>query len=109
MRHIISALIFSFSLLGQQSGDYSITGTTLNAQTGEPVKYALITLTGSLDPSRQEEPSKPQIPIRKSTQAGVAGEFQFSGLPKAHYIISAQKPGFNQQFSPDAVASRDWS
>jgi hypothetical protein len=103
MRLILAGLIFSFSLIAQQTGDFSISGVVLNAQTGEPVKYALVTLMSfrTFETSQPEERSKPQPPLQKTTQAGGAGEFQFNGLPKAHYTVRAQKPGFNAGFSPN--------
>ena len=108
MRLIITGLILSFSLLAQQTGDYSISGAVLNAQTGEPVKYALVTLMSFpvFDPSVSAEHAKPQPPLQKITQAGSAGEFQFNGLAKAHYTVTAQKPGFNVGFSPEDLKSR---
>ena len=71
----MAGLIFSFSLIAQ-TGDYSISGVVVNAQTAEPVKYALVTLMGFQKPDPQEQ-GKVQAPLQKSTQAGAAGEFQF--------------------------------
>ena len=107
-RPTIAALILSFSLVGQQTGEYSVTGVVLNTQTGEPVKYALVTLMSfqQFDPSQPENSSKIQTSIHRTTQTGGAGEFQFVGLPKAHYTVSAQKPGFNAGFSPETRGSR---
>src|SRR5271155_1647693 len=99
MRPILMAFIFSFPLIAQ-TGDYSISGMVVNAQTGEPVKYALVTLMGFQKPDPQQQ-GKFQPPLQKSTQAGAAGEFQFQGLGKANYNVSAQKPGFNMAFSPN--------
>src|SRR5580658_5600808 len=96
MRLTMAGLIFSFSLIAQ-TGEYSITGVVVNAQTGEPVKYALVTLMGFQKPDSQQQ-GKFQPPLQKSTQAGAAGEFQFQGLGKANYNVSAQKPGFNMAF-----------
>lgn len=93
---MLASALFSLSLLAQPAGDYSISGVVINAQTGEPVKYALVTLMGfpKMDPSQQFDPAKPPRPIQKSIQAGGGGEFQFTGLDKSRYIIRAEKPGF---------------
>lgn len=99
-------LICSFPLIAQ-TGDYSISGVVVNAQTGEPVKYALVTLMAFQKPDPQQQ-DKFQPPLQRSTQAGVAGEFQFKSLGKARYNVSAQKPGFNMAFSPDDLKSRQF-
>ena len=87
MRLIIASAIFSFSLIAQQAGEYSLSGVVVNAQTGEPVKYALVMLTGfQAQESGKIDPAKLQ-PLQKSTQAGDAGEFRFTGLIKASYTF----------------------
>src|SRR5579872_1492850 len=96
MRQIAALLIVSGSLLAQQAGEYSISGAAINAETGEPVKYALITLMRFEMPDpKSGEPSTPARPLRKMIQAGPGGEFQFLGLGPGHYSINAEKPGFN--------------
>ncbi len=99
MRLIFAGLIFSLSSLAQQTGDFSITGVVVNAQTGEPVKYALVTLVGfhEFDASQPRDLLKAQRPVQKTAQAGPAGEFQFNGLAKAHYTLTARKPGFGAE------------
>lgn len=69
------------------------------------MKYALVTLMGFQKPDPQQQ-SKFPPPLHKSTQAGVAGEFQFHGLGKANYNVSVQKPGFNMSFSPNDLKLR---
>jgi hypothetical protein len=101
---MLAGFIVSFSLIAQK-GDYSISGVVVNAQTGEPVKYALVTLMGFQKPDPQQQ-GKFKPPLQKSTQAGAAGEFQFQGLGNANYNLSAQKPGFNNVFSPNDLKSR---
>lgn len=107
MRFIFAGLICLFSLRAQETGSYSISGVVVNSQTGEPVKYALVTLRSfrPFDPSTPQ-PAKPQSPVQKSAQAGSAGEFQFTALSRAHYTITAQKPGFTPPFSPQEPGSR---
>src|SRR5947209_304647 len=101
MRTFLASLIFPLTLLAQPAGDWSISGVVLNSQTGEPVKYALVTLMSFGSPSEFRAPSKLRLPLRKTTRAGGAGEFQFNALAEAHYMISAQKPGFAVWFSTE--------
>lgn len=107
MRQIAALLIVSGSLLAQQAGEYSISGAAINAETGEPVKYALITLMRFEMPDpKSGEPSTPARPLRKMIQAGPGGEFQFLGLGPGHYSINAEKPGFNLGVVPQGSRSQ---
>lgn len=95
MRTILVGLLASFSLLAQGAeGDYSIAGTVLNSVTGEPVKGALVTLTGPVDsPAKGRRTNQPRSGPGV-VRAGGAGEYQFAELPKGQYFLTAQKPGF---------------
>ncbi len=110
MRLISIALILAFPLFAQQSGDYSISGVVVNAQTGEPLKYALISLTGfrKVEPSQQVDARrlKMSAPIQKTALSSETGEFQFHGLSPATYSLRAQKPGFNVLPGPNELAMK---
>ncbi len=80
----------------------SIGGSVVNSVTGEPIRNALVTLQGvpSMDQIRTGRANfDPGAMPRKTTFAGTAGEFEFTGLPKGSYQLSAQKPGFNLPFT----------
>jgi len=92
-------LLLSTALIAQ-SNDYSLSGTVLNSQTGEPIKNALITLTQM--PGRMGlGAGVPRAPgakrgqlISKTTFSGLAGEFSFTGLEEGQYLATALKPQF---------------
>ena len=68
MRGIITGLLFAFPLIAQP-GDYSISGVVVNAKTGEPVKYALVTMMGFRIPDSQQQPGKFQpLPSNRQTE-----------------------------------------
>jgi Carboxypeptidase regulatory-like domain len=102
MRAILGGVIFSFALIAQQSGDYSISGTVVDSETGEPVRYALVTLT-----EFHERGDPVPAPAKKDVQAGGAGEFHFNGLAAANYSLTAQKPGFAFWFATGAPRSEN--
>jgi hypothetical protein len=114
-RLIFAYILISFPLIAQEAGNYSISGVVVNSQTGEPVKYALVTLMSFpvFDPNHPpQQPVKPQGPTQKTAQAGETGEFVFHGLAKAHYTLSAQKPGFaagfiGRDFQPNQIDLTD--
>lgn len=100
-RLIFASILISFPLIAQESANYSISGVVVNSQTGEPVKFALVTLMSFPVLDRNHPPTQPmklQGPTQKTAQAGETGEFVFHGLTKAHYTLSAQKPGFAAGF-----------
>jgi hypothetical protein len=100
-RLLFASILISFPLIAQESENYSISGVVVNSQTGEPVKYALVRLISFPVFDRKDPPQhsvKPQGPKQKTAQAGETGEFVFHGLARAHYTLSAQKPGFAAGF-----------
>ncbi len=97
LRLLFASIVISVPLLAQGPGNYSISGVVVNSQTGEPVKYALVTLVSFpvFDANQTaEQPMQPPDFKKKAALAGETGEFIFHGLAKSHYTISAQKPGF---------------
>ncbi len=99
LRLTLASILISIPLIAQNAGEYSISGVVVNSQTGEPVKYALVKLMSfpTFDRAHpQPQPVKP--PAQKTLQAGATGEFAFHGLPKAHFMLTAEKPGFAANF-----------
>ena len=64
---------------------YGLTGTVVNAVTGEPVGRALVQVYAGGE---------------RSMLTGPDGHFEFTGLPAAQTAVNAQKPGF---FSEDQI------
>jgi hypothetical protein len=106
MRRAI-AFLFSFPLVAQQTGDYSMSGIVSNAETGEPVKYALVTLMSVPKFEPENRPANQVVPRQMHTQTDGAGQFQFHGLAKGSYTLGAQKPGFNPAFKPSGQLQLD--
>ena len=61
------------------SGQYQLSGSVVNAVTGEPIRRALVQLEGEFERSVLTDPN---------------GHFEFDGLPPIHTNITARKPGF---------------
>src|SRR3954468_18155102 len=67
------------------TGPYSVTGTVVNAATGEPVARALVHLN---------------MQTQQIVMSGPDGRFQFENLPEGTAAAFAQKPGF---FTPQEI------
>jgi len=83
-------------------GSYSLSGSVVNSETGEPVRNAMVTLAKIPTPQEigdYQETLKTahfRLPVSpKSALSGIAGEYQFTGLAEGRYRVSAQKPGFS--------------
>ena len=105
MRCIWACLSISIPLLAQQAND-TVSGMVLNSETGEPVKYALVSLRSVPKFDPEHPPQQPITPVQRSVQADGSGQFQFNGLTKGRYTLRAQKPGFNPAFTPQNPGSR---
>lgn len=101
------ALLFVLAglALGQRT-DLSISGTVVNSVTGEPIKGALVVLTGFVN-TPNAGPVDVRVrrpdPINKTVFAGPSGEFHFDGLPGAVYTPTASKPGFIAGSATDPI------
>lgn len=62
------------------SNAHSVSGVVVNSVTGEPIRRALVQLSG------------PPAPLTVLT--GQDGQFQFSGVIESDVVIAARKPGF---------------
>jgi hypothetical protein len=84
-------------------GTYSLSGTVVNSETGEPLRNAVVTLAKTPTPQEmsefQEAMKSGRIPgVRKSALSGTSGEYQFTGLKEGQYMVNAQKPGYVRRF-----------
>jgi hypothetical protein len=80
MRCIWACLSISVSLLAQQAND-TVSGTVLNSETGELVKYALVTLMSVPKFDSGHPPQQPVTPVQRFIQTDGSGNFQFDGRP----------------------------
>jgi hypothetical protein len=80
MRCIWACLSISVSLLAQQAND-TVSGTVLNSETGELVKYALVTLMSVPKFDSGHPPQQPVTPVQRFIQTDGSGNFQFNGRP----------------------------
>ena len=71
---------------------YQLTGTVIDAVTGEPIRKALIQVYSN---------------IRRVTFSDEYGRFVFEGMPTGSYSVVAQKPGYfsNQELQRGGVSS----
>lgn len=81
----LSIIAFAFLLLSSSGCDSysynifgSIEGTVTDAESGQPLRNAVITL----------------VPGSSSTQTGEDGRFVFSDLDEGQYTVSVQKSGY---------------
>ncbi|MGA2144077.1 MAG: carboxypeptidase-like regulatory domain-containing protein [Bryobacteraceae bacterium] len=95
-------IAFAAAAGAQTEGTYSLSGSVLNSQTGEPVANALVTALRAPSPGELERLQRPGATLPDAAQAlnfktaftGPGGEFQFTGLTGGQYNLQAQKPGF---------------
>ena len=84
--YLCAAVLFSTNLQAQQQkaeGPYRISGTVVNAVTGEPLSRAGVSIALSSDFS----------PVQ-STQTSPDGRFMFDHLPAAKYALTGSRRGF---------------
>lgn len=81
---------------------YSISGTLVNAVSGEPLKGATVTAIGG--PMSQPSGAKPQPQPQQQAQegpkaytatSGPAGEFEVQRVPAGVFVVAVQKAGFH--------------
>jgi uncharacterized protein (DUF2141 family) len=82
----------------QDSGQFSLAGTVIDARSGEVIKRAQVILTHFGAPSSEDAPPpiRASPPTDLTTFTDSAGVFRFSALSAGTYSISAQKPGFTE-------------
>ena len=86
-RYWLLLLCFSVSLpayaaaqLARDAGDgFILSGTVVNAATGEPISRALVRVSGQAN---------------RTAFSDSEGHFQFEGMPPGQIVLTAQKPGF---------------
>ncbi|HUA85331.1 MAG TPA: carboxypeptidase-like regulatory domain-containing protein [Bryobacteraceae bacterium] len=96
--------VILLSAIAAAQDTYSISGSVVNSVTGEPVKNALVSARPVPSTDQLRSGNVPVMPpTPKTTFAGSAGEFEFTGLAAGSYQLSAQKPGFNASFADAAT------
>lgn len=95
-RLIALGMLLGMFAFGQGKQGYSANGTVRNAQTGEPVHDALVSIATMPTASQINEPFSgvPWDPHAQEVLSGPGGGFRFEGLPAGLYVYEAQKPGF---------------
>lgn len=83
MTKLISLLALAAYALAQSPGSFRVTGTVVNAVTGQPVPQARVRL------SLPQERDSAVVEITTD-----AGRFQFQGVAPGKYVLAAGKPGF---------------
>jgi Carboxypeptidase regulatory-like domain len=105
---VFGLLAISAPLLGQQ-GQFSVSGTIVNSQTGEVLRNAMVTLFKQPDLEKLKTDVARGAAIqpvnsRVVTLSGPAGEFQFNGLTAGSYSVAGQKAGFTPTPTPQPPA-----
>jgi len=96
MAHGAFCVLFVCSVLAglmHAQSMYSLSGSVLNSQTGEPVGGALATLSILNLASVNNQANRPK-PIVREAAADSTGRFQFDNLPEGSYMLTADRPGF---------------
>src|SRR5215469_1703563 len=75
----LAAALFAQTDQGPSTAQYRLSGSVVNAVTGEPVRRALVQIQGEFE---------------RSVLTDSAGHFEFNGLPATHVNVTARKPGF---------------
>jgi hypothetical protein len=96
------AIAFAAVAGAQTEGTYSLSGSVLNSQTGEPVANVLVRAFRAPSSKELEQLQTPGAAPPagafalnfKTAFSGPGGEFQFTGLIGGQYNLQAQKPGF---------------
>jgi len=85
MKRLIAVFILALPALAQQEGQLSLSGTVVNAKTGEPIRRALVSAVrfGARREEIQQQGGVPGAiqPIRLTTFTDSGGVFHFTGLP----------------------------
>ncbi len=95
-RLVALGILLRMFALGQAKQGYSADGTVRNAQTGDPVYDARISIAMMPTESQINDPFSgvPWNPHAQEVLSGTGGGFRFEGLPAGIYVYEAQKPGF---------------
>ena len=89
-------------------GTYSLSGTVVNSETGEPIRNSLVTLWKRLRPEELKEYQEMAkaghlggVNAPRTALSGATGDYQFTGLAEGRYRVTAQKPGFGPQVTAE--------
>ena len=82
MRLLLAIAVVASIGVGQEAGHAVISGTVVEASTGEPIRKAIVTLTLQGEPKRWA-----------TARSNSSGQFTFAGLPAGKYDLSATMQG----------------
>jgi hypothetical protein len=96
MRLLLAIAVVASIAVGQEAGHAVISGTVVEASTGEPVRKAIVTLTLQGAPRRW---------ARARTDS--SGQFTFAGLPAGQYDLGATMQGVGTAWGSGAILLLD--
>ena len=95
MRLLLAIAVVASIAVGQEAGHAVISGTVVEASTGEPVRKAIVTLTLQ------------GVPRRWATaRTDSSGQFTFAGLPAGQYDLGATMQGVGAAWGSDVILLR---
>ena len=92
MRYLLAIALAASIALGQEAGRAVISGTVVEASTGEPVRKAIVTLTLQGTPRRWA-----------TARTDSSGQFTFAGLPAGKYDLLATMQGVAAAWGADVI------
>jgi Carboxypeptidase regulatory-like domain len=95
MRYLLAVAVVASIALGQEAGRAVISGTVVDASTGEPIRKAIVTLTLQGAPRRWA-----------TARTDSSGQFTFAGLPAGKYDLGATMQGVVAAWGPDVTLLR---
>src|SRR5580693_7982034 len=97
MRLLLAIAVVASIGVGQEAGHAVISGTVVEASTGEPVRKAIVTLTLE------------GVPRRWATaRTDGSGQFTFAGLPAGQYDLGATMQGVGAAWGSDVILLRGY-
>ena len=95
-RLVVLGMLLGMLAFGQAEKVYPANGNVRNAQTGEPVQDARVSVAKMPTASQMSDPLSGVTwdPHAQEVLSGPSGEFRFEGLPAGVYVYEAQKSGF---------------
>jgi hypothetical protein len=92
MRCLLAIAVAASIALGQEAGHAVISGTVVEASTGEPIRKAIVTLTLQGAPRRWA-----------TARTDSSGQFTFTGLPAGKYDLGATMQGVAAAWGSDLI------
>jgi len=92
MRFLLAIAVVASIAVGQEQGHAVISGTVVEASTGEPIRKAIVTLTLQGTPRRWA-----------TARTDSSGQFTFAGLPAGKYDLGATVQGVGTAWGSGAI------